>query len=111
MGKKYGKQALLLPSIFGLFLAKLGRLKGDYMKGPPFLVGRLLSLADQLHVQYCHAVRKGKDGKAQVPPQLVGNALVTTAMDSPVRAVALIWQRIKPYHAWVAHSDWPRRIR
>ena len=21
-------------------------------------------------------------------------------MDSPVRAVALIWQRIKPYHAW-----------
>ena len=95
MGKKYGKQALLLPSIFGLFLAKLGRLKGDYMKGPPFLVGRLLSLADQLHVQYCHGVRKG-----QVPPQLVGNALVTTAMDSPVRAVALIWQRIKPYHAW-----------
>ena len=95
MGKKYGKQALLLPSIFGLFLAKLGRLKGDYMKGPPFLVGRLLSLADQLHVQYCQGVRKG-----QVPPQLVGNALVTTAMDSPVRAVALIWQRIKPYHAW-----------
>ena len=41
MGKKYGKQALLLPSIFGLFLAKLGRLKGDYMKGPPFLVGLL----------------------------------------------------------------------
>jgi hypothetical protein len=95
MGKKLGKHALLLPSIFGLLLAKLGRLKGEYMKGPPFLVGRLLSLADQLHVQYCHGVRKG-----QVPPQLVGNALVTTAMDSPQRAVALIWQRLKPYHAW-----------
>jgi hypothetical protein len=95
MGRKYGKQSLLLPSIFGLLLAKLGRLKGHYMKGPPFLVGRLLSVADQLHLQYCHGVRKG-----QVPPQLVGNALVTAAMDSPVRAVALIWQRIKPYHAW-----------
>jgi hypothetical protein len=95
MGRKYSKQAIVLPSIFGLLLAKLGRLKGDYMKGPPFLVGRLLSLADQLHVQYCHGVRKG-----QVPPQLVGNALMTTAMDSPQRAVALLWQRLKPYYAW-----------
>ena len=94
------RQAKLLPSIFGLLLAKLGRLKGEYMKGPPFLVGRLLSLADQLHVQYCREVRKGKDGRAQVPPQLAGNALVTTAMDSPERAMALIWQRIKPYYAW-----------
>jgi hypothetical protein len=70
------------------------------MKGPPFLVGRLLSLADQLHVQYCHGVRKGKDGKAQVPPQLAGNALVSTALDSPQRAFVLVMQRIKPYYAW-----------
>lgn len=95
MGKKYGKQALLLPSIFGLLLAKLGRMKGDYMKGPPFLVGRLLSLADQLHVQYCHGVRKG-----QVPPQLVGNALMASALEQPTKAVALLSQRILPYQAW-----------
>lgn len=93
--KMIQKQAPLLPSILGLLLAKLGRFKGDYMKGPPFLVGRLLNLADQLHIQYCHGVRKG-----QVPPQLAGNALVTTAMDSPQRSVALIWQRIKPYYTW-----------
>jgi hypothetical protein len=98
--KMIQKQAPLLPSIFGLLLAKLGRLKGEYMKGPPFLVGRLLSLADQLHVQYCHGVRKGKDGKAQVPPQLAGNALVSTALDSPQRAFVLVMQRIKPYYAW-----------
>ncbi|MBX3423678.1 MAG: hypothetical protein KF752_19140 [Pirellulaceae bacterium] len=72
-------------------MAKLGRTKGEHMKGPPFLVGRLLSLTDQLHVQYCLEARKG-----QALPQLVGNALVTTAMDSPQRAIALIWQRIKP---------------
>jgi hypothetical protein len=95
MAKKYGKQVLLLPSIFGLLLAKLGRPKGEYMKGPPFLVGRLMSLADQLHVQYCHGVRKG-----QIPPQLVGNALMPTALEQPRKAVDLLAQRILPYQAW-----------
>ncbi len=89
------QQAKFLPSIFGLLLAKLGRLKGDYMKGPPFLVGRLLSLADQLHLQYCQGVRKG-----QVPPQLVGNALMSAALEQPTKAVAMLSQRILPYQAW-----------
>ena len=95
MGKVYGKQALLLPQILGLLLGKLDYKKGIYMKNPPYLIGRLLSLADQLHVQYCHEVRKG-----QVPPQLVGNALMKSAMETPEKALALLWQRIKPYHAW-----------
>ena len=95
MGKGYSKQALLLPQILGLLLAKLDYKKGTYMQNPPYLIGRLLSLADQLHVQYCREVRKG-----QVPPQLVGNALMTSAMETPEKALALFWQRIKPYHAW-----------
>ena len=95
MGKDYGKQALLLPQILALLLHKLGNEKGTYMKNPPYLIGRLLSLADQLHEQYCREVRKG-----QVPPQLVGNALMTSAMETPEKALALFWQRIKPYHAW-----------
>ena len=95
MGKFYGKQALLLPQILALLLHKLGNEKGTYMKSAPYLIGRLLSLADQLHVQYCREVRKG-----QVPPQLVGNALMTPAMETPEKALALFWQRIKPYHAW-----------
>lgn len=95
MGKIYGKQALLLPQILGLLLGKLDYKKGSYMKSPPYLIGRLLSLADQLHVQYCREVRKD-----QVPPQLVGNALMTNAMETPEKALALLWQRIKPYHAW-----------
>ena len=65
------------------------------MKGPAFLVGRLLSLADQLHVQYCHGVRNGK-----VPPQLVGNALMATALETPTKAVAMLAQRVLPYQAW-----------
>ena len=95
MTKVYSKQALLLPGILALLLHKLGNEKGTYMKNPPYLIGRLLSVADQLHVQYCREVRKG-----QVPPQLVGNALMTSAMETPEKALALFWQRIKPYHAW-----------
>ncbi len=95
MGAVYGKQALLLPPILGLLLGKLNYKRGNYMRSPPYLIGRLLSLADQLHVQYCQKVRKG-----QVPPQLVGNALMTSTMEAPEKALALLWQRIKPYHAW-----------
>jgi hypothetical protein len=95
MTKGYSKQALLLPRILTLLLRKLGSEKGTYMKSPPYLIGRLLSLADQLHVQYCREVRKG-----QIPPQLVGNSLMTSAMETPEKALALLWQRIKPYHAW-----------
>lgn len=95
MTKGYSKQALLLPRILALLLRKLGSEKGTYMKSPPYLIGRLLSLADQLHVQYCREVRKG-----QIPPQLVGNSLMTSAMETPEKALSLLWQRIKPYHAW-----------
>ena len=95
MGKASGKQALLLPQILGLLLGKLGYKKGTYMKSPPYLIGRLLSLADQLHVHYCREVRKD-----QIPPQLVGNVLMTSAMETPGKALALFWQRIKPYYAW-----------
>lgn len=95
MNATYGKQALLLPSILGLLLRKLGYMKETIMKEPPYLIGKLLSLADQLHVKYCQEVRKG-----QVPPQLVGNALMTSAMETPKKALSLFWQRIKPYYAW-----------
>jgi hypothetical protein len=93
---KYEKQKLLLPAILGLLLAKLGQTKEDYMKTAPYLIGRMLSLADQIHYYYCQKVRK--DGKP--PGQLMGNALMTTALEVPEQALALFAQRILPYHAW-----------
>ena len=93
--KKYKYQTKLFPYILGLLLGKLDFKKGVYMQNSPYLIGRLLSLVDQLHVQYCHGVRKGK-----VPSQLVGNAFMTTALATPEKALASLWQRIKPYHAW-----------
>ena len=97
---KYGKQALLIPSILGLLLAKAGSMKGVFMHQPHFLVGRLLSLADQLHEQYCQKVRKGS-----VPPQLVGNALMSAALEQPTQALAMLSQRILPYQAWAKSSQ------
>ena len=93
--KSYTRQAIILPSILGLLLFKMNITKEDYMKSPPFLVGRLLSLADQLHYHYCQHVRKGS-----VPPQLMGNALMPTALEEPVKALALYCNRILPYQAW-----------
>lgn len=98
--KKYEKQALLIPTILGLLLAKAGSMKGVFMHQPYFLVGRLLSLADQLHEQYCRKVRKGS-----VPPQLVGNALMPAALEQPTQALAILSQRILPYQAWAKSSQ------
>ena len=65
------------------------------MKTPAFLVGRMLSVSDQLHLQYCHQVRKD-----DVPPQLVGNSLMSTALSTPEHAVSVLGERIRPYLAW-----------
>ena len=65
------------------------------MTASPYLVGRLLSLADQLHYHYCQHVRGGK-----VPPQLMGNALMATALEEPIKALALYSNRVLPYQAW-----------
>ncbi|MFZ5524630.1 MAG: hypothetical protein ACOY9D_11205 [Pseudomonadota bacterium] len=92
---KYDKQKLLLPTILGLLLAKLEWKKGDYMKTAPYLIGRMLSLADQIHYHYCQHVRKGS-----TPSQLIGNALMATALEEPEKALALYAQRILPYQAW-----------
>lgn len=95
MNKKYEKQALLLPSILGFLLYKNRIEKGGFMNSPAYLVGQFLSLADDLHLKYCQHVRKGS-----IPPQLVGNALMPTALETPEKALSMLSQRIIPYQAW-----------
>lgn len=84
-----------LPAILSLLLHKLGHTKEQLMSSPAFLIGRLLALADSLHFQYCLGVRNGS-----TPPQLLGNALMQTALETPQSALALYAQRILPYQAW-----------
>lgn len=97
---KYDKQKLLLPAILGLLLAKLEWKKEGYMKTAPYLIGRMLSLADQIHYHYCQHVRN-----ARTPTQLIGNALMATALEEPEKALAMYAQRILPYQAWAKTSS------
>lgn len=95
VAKNLQKHQLILPSLLGLLLWKLGIQRETYMKTGAFWVGRMLSVADQLHLQYCSEVRK-----KEVPPQLIGNAMMSVALANPENAISLLAERIKPYLAW-----------
>ncbi|HQB35692.1 MAG TPA: hypothetical protein PLY11_13215 [Syntrophorhabdus sp.] len=89
------KHKQLMPAILALLLWKLGIGKENYMSNPPYLIGRILKLADDLHALYCKEVRKNS-----LPPQLLGNALMVAALDSPIQALAQLALRIAPYLSW-----------
>jgi hypothetical protein len=89
------KHKQLMPAILGLLLWKIGIGKESYMSNSPYLVGRMLKIADELHAVYCKEVRKNN-----LPPQLLGNALMVAALDSPVQALAQLALRITPYLGW-----------
>jgi hypothetical protein len=91
----FNKHKQLMPAILGLLLWKLDIGKESYMNHPSYLVGRMLKLADELHALYCKEMRKGK-----MPPQLLGNALMVAALDSPTQALAQLALRIAPYLGW-----------
>jgi len=91
----FNKHKQLMPPILGLLLWKLGIEKETYMNNPPYLVGRLLKLADDLHALYCKEVRNNS-----LPSQLLGNALMVAALNSPIQALAQLALRISPYLGW-----------
>lgn len=93
--EKGDRHKIILPAILGLLLYKLGIQKEEYMKNAPFLVGKMMKLADELHTLYCHEMRDNN-----LPAQLVGNALMTAALESPVQALSQLAFRFKPYYAW-----------
>ena len=90
-----GKYKQFMPAILGILLWKLGIRKESYMNNPPYLVGRMLKVADELHAVYCKEVRKNN-----LPPQLLGNALMAAALDSPTQALSQLALRIAPYLGW-----------
>jgi hypothetical protein len=87
-------------STLGICLHKIQILKEDYMKDTFFNVGRFLSLIDTLHFEYCRHVRGGS-----IPPQLLGNAHLSIALDSPVTALDLLSKRIAIYQAWTKREN------
>jgi len=88
-------QSLKAIALLGILLRQFGHNKNIFMQEPITQVGRLLALADSLHLQYCKHVRKGSS-----PSQLIGNALFNTALDQPIFALARLAERLTPYQAW-----------
>jgi hypothetical protein len=86
-----------VPAVFGLLLDQLNLRKEHYMTSPPFLIGNILAISDQLHALYCKHMRKG-----DMPPQLLGNAVMSSALETPTQALALLAQRLVPYLGWAA---------
>jgi hypothetical protein len=97
MYRPWPNEQLLLPSILGLLLAKLGCLKEVYMSDVPYWIGRLLALADRFHLNHCEIERKGKI--TQGP--LIGNATMPTALESPQTGLARLADRL-PFYQRVA---------
>ncbi|MHB8182828.1 MAG: hypothetical protein ACYDDN_03630 [Candidatus Desulforudaceae bacterium] len=93
-GKNFVWHAQRLPSLLGLLLFRLNLKRSDYMHRAPFLVGRLLSLSDTLHKEYCRHVRN------DLPPQLLGNTLMGMSLDNPVEGLARLSERLPLYKGW-----------
>jgi len=104
--KEYnGFEYLRTASVLGLLLHKLGHdatgndYQGGYMNGMAFELGQLLAAADAIHAGYCADLRSG-----DTPPSLLGNQVFGIAQSSPVRALAVLGRRWKPYQAWAGRS-------
>lgn len=95
MKKFDGREALRTVTMLGLLLHKLGRTKEDYMSDTAFKLGQLLAAADVVHAGYCADLRSG-----EVPPSLLGNQVLTMAQTAPVKALATLSRRWKPYDGW-----------
>ncbi len=93
--KGFDHHKSILPSCLGLILYKLNIKKVNYMKDVPFLLGQILKISDEIHALYCKVVRKDS-----YPQQLLGNALMVSALESPNQAMAILATRINAYLGW-----------
>ena len=82
-------------SVLGLLLYKCGIRKENYMEELSYLLGQLLHVSDELHTLYCKIKRNG-----DIPPQLAGSALFTTAGEMPYQALSQLSTRLNSYISW-----------
>ena len=88
-------EALIVLAVYGILLFRQDRKKEMYMQSRDYLLGQFLQLSDTLHKLYCKFQRKDS-----IPPQLIGNAAIPMAMQSPSRALRVLAQRMTIYLAW-----------
>ena len=85
--------------LLSILLFKTAQHKEALMKDYHFLVGQLLGHADILHREYS-ILERGIDRTSGRLPPLLGNALIPTALNSPVTALARILERMRIYLDW-----------
>jgi hypothetical protein len=89
------RESLIAIAVYGILLLRQGRTKEIYMEDRNYLIGQFLQLADLLHKLYCENERNNS-----IPPQLIGNAAITMAVQSPARAFSVLSSRMTIYLAW-----------
>jgi hypothetical protein len=89
------QESLIAIAVYGILLLRQGHPKEIYMENRNYLVGQFLQLADLLHKLYCENERNNS-----IPPQLIGNAAVSMAIQSPARAFSVLSNRMVVYLAW-----------
>lgn len=105
-------------SLLGICLYRLNRRKEQSMKSTAFLLGRFLKLSDLLHKNYCLYERNGvgeKQASTALPRQLMGNAVFSVALQTPVEAMNRLAEKIRIYIGWAdtnpkRHSEWILRL-
>jgi hypothetical protein len=100
LSKEAREAALTTIGVYGILLLRQGRELENYMESRDYLLGQFLQLADILHKLYCVHERKGS-----IPPQLIGNAAISMALQSPRRAIQVLGNRMPVYIAWADRYD------
>jgi hypothetical protein len=93
------REVLRTVTLLGVLLYKLDRRAGDtmggYMNDTAFKLGQLLAATDVVHAGYCADVRGG-----DLPPSLLGNQVFAMAQTAPIKALATLCRRWRPYDGW-----------
>lgn len=97
--EEYMKRVCTAAALLGILLYKLEIRKEKYMMDTMFMLGRLLKLADKLHKEYCINERNNS-----LPGQLMGNAVIQMAMQTPAEAMVRLEEKIAMYINW-AETD------
>ncbi len=84
--------------LFGILLYLLKRKKEQYMQNAPYLIGKMLNLADGIHRLWYEIVKKGDP----LPPQLLGSAYYALFQQNPVQGLSAMSLRIKTYLDWAS---------
>jgi hypothetical protein len=92
---RYNAQALSAVTLIAVLLFKKGRTKEDYMQDFAFQLGQLCSAMDEVHIGYCVSERSGK-----IPNILLGNQVYGMALQAPLKAMAFMASRRRPYDSW-----------